>query len=98
MDDVTAQVGPAADGFVNVTGVGANDDITFATRTTSEVMIMADYGNAGDVWVNLDAAGAVDTGWRLDAGDWIKLPIGNMDRLNARIITNGDKIIVLRTV
>ncbi len=88
---------PEAAAFVNTTGSGANDDITYASLATTEIMVMADYGNAGDLWVNLDAAGAVDIGWRLDSGDWIKISLSNMDRLNVRIIADGDKIIILRS-
>ncbi len=88
---------PEAEAFVNVTGSGANDDITFAAMPTTEIMVLADPGNAGDVWVNLDAAAAVDTGWPLGPGDWIEFSISNMSRLQTRIVADGDKVIILRT-
>lgn len=89
---------PIAAAFENITGVGANDDITFESRLTTEIMVLTNKNNIGDVWINLDAGAIIDTGWPLDAGEWVKMAIGNMDRLNLRIISNGDKVIILRTV
>jgi len=91
-------IAPIAKAIVNVTGSGANDDKTFDDDPTSEVMIMADAANSGDIWVNVGASAAVDTGWPLDAGDVVILSINNMQQLQARIITSGDKLIILKTV
>ncbi len=84
--------------FINVTGVGANDDVTFTPLATTEIMVGTDLSNTGAVWVNLDAGAAVDTGWELDPGDHIRFNIGNMRRLNLRIVSAGDKVLILRTV
>ena len=81
-------IAPTAAAFINTVSTGANED----------VMIMANKNNTGDVWVNIDAAAAVDTGWLLDAGDNIQLSINDMRRLNLFIVTSGDKAITLRTV
>jgi len=91
-------IAPIAKAIVNVTGSGANDDITFADEPTSEVMIMANKSNGGDVWFNIGASAAVDTGWPLAAGDVVIVSINNMLELQARIITDGDKLIVIKTV
>ncbi|KKN14574.1 hypothetical protein LCGC14_0994800 [marine sediment metagenome] len=91
-------IAPTAAAFINTVSTGANEDVTFTAQATSEVMIMANKNNTGDVWVNIDAAAAVDTGWLLDAGDNIQLSINDMRRLNLFIVTSGDKAITLRTV
>lgn len=91
-------IAPIAKAVVNVTGSGANDDITFADEVTSEVMIMANASNTGDIWINIGAAAAVDTGWPLDAAEVVILSINNMQELQARIITSGDKLIIIKTV
>jgi len=91
-------ISPIAKAIVNVLGSGANDDITFADEVTSEVMIMANAANSGDVWVNIGAAAAVDTGWPLDAGEIVIVSVNNMQELQARIITDGDKLIIIKTV
>jgi len=57
-------VAPIASVIANTTGSGANDDITFPDTPTSEIMIMANANNSGDVWVNIGAAAAVDTGYQ----------------------------------
>jgi len=91
-------IAPIAKAVVNVTGSGANDDITFSDEVTSEVMIMARAGNTGDVWINIGAAAAVDTGWPLDAGEIVIFSLNNMQELQARIVTDGDKLIIIKTV
>lgn len=89
---------PTVQAITNTTGNGGNDDITFSDTPTSEVMILANAGNTGDVWINIGAAAAVDTGWPLDAGDVVILSINNLRDLQMRIITSGDKVIIIRTV
>lgn len=91
-------IAPPVSAIVNVLGSGASDDITFSSTPTSEVMIQANPGNSGDVWVNIGAAAAVDTGWPLDAGDIISLSINNLKDLQLHIISSGDKVIIIRTV
>jgi len=89
---------PQVSAVVNVLGVGANDDVTFSDQPCTEVMVLANPANSGDVWVNVGAAGAVDTGWPLDAGDHVEFSINNMTELQMRIISDGDKVIIIRTV
>jgi len=91
-------ISPTAKAITNTTGSGANDDITFDDTPTSEVMIMANAANSGDVWINIGAAAAVDTGWPLDAGEFVIISLNNLQDLQMRIVTDGDKIIILRTV
>lgn len=91
-------VAPTAKVIINTTGSGANDDITFSDTPTSEVMIMANPANTGDVWINIGAAAAVDTGWPLDAGDMVILSINNLKDLQMRIVVSGDKTIIIQTV
>ncbi|GAJ09764.1 unnamed protein product, partial [marine sediment metagenome] len=77
---------------------GEEHNISFGDTPTTEVMIMAHPANTGDVWVNLDAAAAVDTGWYLDAGDYVQWSMGNLSRLRLNTTIIGDKVIILRTV
>jgi len=91
-------IAPIAKAIVNVTGVGANDDITFGDEVTSEVMILANAANGGDVWINIGKSAAVDTGWPLDAGEIVIFSLNNMQELQARIVTAGDKLIIIKTV
>jgi len=89
---------PRVDGITNKTSSGAAEDMTFTDQPTTEIMIMAHPTNTGDVWVNLDTVAAVDTGWYLDAGDYVVISINNMSRLNLHVVTTGDKVAILRTV
>lgn len=89
---------PPAKAIVNSASTGANENITFADEPTTEVMIMANPNNTGDVWVNIGAVGAVDTGWLLSSGDTVNLAINNMLELNLFVVTSGDKVITVRSV
>ncbi len=91
-------VTPPLAGITNVASVGSNEDVTFGDQATTEIIVLANRNNTGDVWVNVDAAAAVDTGMVLDAGDSVKFCINNMQRLNLFIVTVGNKVIILRTV
>lgn len=91
-------IAPTVKAIINTTGSGANDDITFSDTPTSEVMIMANPANSGDVWINIGAAAAVDTGWPLDAGDMLIVSVNNLQDLQMRIISDGDKTILIQTV
>lgn len=89
---------PTVDAIINSVSTGANENITFTDTPTSEVMILANPNNTGNVWVNIGAAGAVDTGWILTPGDTLKFSINNMLELNLFVVTSGDKVITVRTV
>jgi len=89
---------PLAAAFINKASTGATEDVTFSDQATSEVMIMSNKNNSGDVWVNIGAVAAVDTGWLLDAGESVQFSLNNMLELNLHIVTSGDKVIILRTV
>ncbi len=89
---------PPAKGIVNSASTGENENITFTDTPTTEVMIMANPNNTGDVWVNIGTAGAVDTGWPLSPGDTVNLAINNMTELNLFVVTSGDKTITVRSV
>lgn len=89
---------PVATAIINTVSTGATEDVTYASQPTTEVMIMANPNNSGDVWVNVGAAAAIDTGWVLDAGDILNLSINSMSDLQLHIITSGDKVIIIRTV
>lgn len=84
--------------ITNKESTGDAEDITFGSIPTTEVMIIANPANGGDVWVNVSAAAAVDAGWPLDAGDIVNFSINNMSELKLHVVTSGDKVIIIRTV
>lgn len=89
---------PPATAITNKTSSGAAEDVTFGSTSTTEVMVMSNPNNSGDVWVNIGAAAAVDTGWILQAGDIINISLNNLAELRLHIVASGDKVIILRTV
>ena len=89
-------VSPHVVGITNVFSTYPTEDITFDNIPVTEVMIMADPTNDGNIWVNVGAAAAVDTGWPLDAGDIIKFSINNMQELYLHVITNSDGVIIIK--
>ena len=89
---------PPVCSIINQVTTGATEDITLTDTPTPQVMVMSNKNNSGDVWVNIGAAAAVDTGWLLDAGDYIQFSINNLSELRLHVVTSGDKVIILRTV
>jgi len=84
--------------IANKVSTGAAEDITFGDTPITEVIVFANPNNTGDVWLNIGAAAAVDTGWVLDAGDYLQFSINNLSELRLHVVTLGDKVILLRTV
>ena len=89
---------PFVKAIINKVTTGGGEHITFSDIPTTEVMILANPNNGGDVWVNVFAAAGVDTGWILDAGDYLNISINNLKDLYLYAVTSGDKIIIVRTV
>ncbi|KKM96560.1 hypothetical protein LCGC14_1176800, partial [marine sediment metagenome] len=87
-------VSPRVKGTINYTGSGANDTWQGTSLEVSEIMIRAKPGNTGDIWVNIDASAAVDTGWPLSAGEVLNLTINALKNLQILIVTAGDKFIM----
>ena len=90
-------VSPPVKGIINKVSTGATENVTFDDIETSEIMVFANANNSGDIWVNLGANGGVDTGYPLDAGDYIILSINNLNRLYLHVITSGDKAVIVYT-
>lgn len=65
--------------------------------STSEVLIKAHPDNAGRVWANVGIAGAVDTGYPLDAGDSVCWSMQNLRSLHLYIALDTEKAIVIYT-
>lgn len=91
-------VSPPACCFTNKASSTGGENITFGNIPTSEVLILANSNNSGDVWVNVSTNAGVDTGWPLDAGDMLNISINNMAELKLHIVTSGDKVSIIRTV
>lgn len=65
--------------------------------STSEVLIRANPKNSGEVWVRVGAVAGVDTGYPLDAGDFVVWGINNLHSLHIHIVNTGEKAIVVYT-
>jgi len=89
---------PPVYSVVNKVTTGAGENITFGDTPTTEIIIYANPNNTGDVWCNLSAAAAADTGWLLQAGDSLQISLNNLKDLRLHVVTSGDKVIILRTV
>ena len=91
-------VSPPVKGIINQITTGAGSTKVFTNITTTEVIIRANPANVDNLWVNLDASAAVDTGYPLEAGEWLKLSINNLLRLNLYFVGTTTKAIILYTV
>ena len=63
----------------------------------SEVLIKAHPDNNSRVWVNVDTAAAANTGYPLEAGDYVKFTINNLRNLHLFIAANTEKVIIIYT-
>ena len=89
---------PQVEAITNPYSTYPNQHITFPDTPTTEIMIMACPTNGGDVWIQVGKVAAVDDGWYLDAGDYVKLSVNNLSVLDILLITNGDMITIMQTV
>lgn len=64
---------------------------------TTEVLILNNCKNTGDVWVNVGAAAAPDTGYLLECGDSLVISVNNLHSLHIHITNDTEKAIVIYT-
>ena len=89
-------VSPPVCCITNKVSTGPAENITFGDIPITEVMIRANPLNTGNVWVNVEAAAAVDTGWPLVPGEVIVFSINNLRDIGLHIVTSVDKVIIVR--
>jgi len=89
-------VSPPVCCIVNKVSTGAAEDMTFGDIPVTEIMIRANPLNTGNVWVNVGASAAVDTGWPLVPGEVILFSVNNMRDVRLHVVTSGDKVIIVR--
>lgn len=87
-------INPLLQGFINVLADQTSYTYQGADVKCTEVLVRAHPDNGGRVWVNAYAAAAADTGWPLDAGEYIPLTITNLNHLHLLIVTNTEKVIL----
>lgn len=90
-------VNPLAQKFQNILANQANYLWQGADIKCSEVVVRANPDNSGRVWVNIYADAAVDTGWPLDANEYITLTLSNLEHLQLKIIADTEKVILYYT-
>lgn len=88
---------PKVKGITNILADQVSYNWQGGDISTSEVLVKANPNNAGEVWVNVGAAGAVDTGYPLDAGDSVVFSINNLLSLHIHIVADTEKAIVIYT-
>lgn len=91
-------INPLLQGFINITGVGANYNYQDADVYCTEVVVRAHPDNTGRVWVNAYAPAAADTGWPLDAGEYVPLTVLNLSHVHLLIVVDGEKVILEYTL
>ncbi len=84
-------------GIVNLLSAGDGTTQQGSDIDTSEVLIRADKGNEGDVWVNVGAAAAVDVGYPLDAAEWVNFSVNNLHSLHFYFEKAGARVSIIYT-
>ena len=84
--------------IINRVSTAPNQHITFTDTPTTEIMILADRTNLGDVWIQVGKVAAVDDGWYLDAGDYVQLSVNNLSVLDILLTANADMITIIQSV
>ena len=88
---------PRVKGILNILADQTSYTWQGADILTSEVLIRAKPTNSGRIWVNVGAAGAVDTGYPLDSGEWVRFSINNLHSLHLFIAVDTERAIVIYT-
>jgi len=88
---------PRVKGITNVLANTPTYNWQGSDEQVSEVLVRANPKNVGDVWVNVGAAAAVDTGYLLESGEWVSFSINNLHSLHIHIVSTGEKAIVIYT-
>jgi len=89
---------PPVKGIANIVAADTVHDWQGGNISTTEVLIIAVPNNSNRVWVNVDSVAAPDTGYPLDAGDWVRWSIANLNRLHIHIVTIGEKAVIVYTI
>lgn len=84
-------------GIANVLFAADDYDWQGEDIPTSEVLVRAHPDNTGRVWANVAAAAAADSGYPLDAGEWVKWSINNLHTLYLLGSATATKAIVIYT-
>ena len=88
---------PRVKGITNVLANQASYTWQGEDIPISEVLVRSHPDNSGRVWINVGAAAAVDTGYPLDAGEWVNFAINNLHTLHLFIALNTEKAIIIYT-
>lgn len=86
---------PAVSGVINITADQAGYQWPSVAKKITDVLIRAALTNGEYVWVNIDNDAGVNTGWPLEAGEWLNLTVTSLMNLHIYIVTNTDKAIVI---
>lgn len=89
---------PVVRGIINILADQASYNWQGEEITTTEVLILSNPTNTGQVWANVGAAAAPDVGYPLDSGDWVRWSINNLRSLHIHIVTAGEKVAVVYTI
>jgi len=86
-----------AAGIYNIVADQDAYTITCADCPASEVMLRSFPDNTGRVFLNIGAAAALNTGYPLFTGEWVKLSVNNLNSLQLYIEKNTDKVAAIYT-
>jgi len=89
---------PKVKGIINFQADGDSDDWQGDAIKTSEVLIKAKTGNTGNLWVNVGAAAAVNTGFQLLSGEYVNFSINNLHTLYLHFTKDDDWVNIIYTV
>ncbi|GAH49927.1 unnamed protein product, partial [marine sediment metagenome] len=89
---------PRVKAIINFQADGDGDDYQGNDIKTSEVLIKAKTDNEGDIWVNVGVAAAVDTGYPLDAGEWVNFSINNLHTLHLHFTKDDDWVNIIYSI
>ena len=88
---------PQAVKVIHQTATVANQVKTFGDIPITEVMIMGHPDNTGLVWVDIADTPSVTDSWPLGSGDVLKISLDNLNRLQVKIIVEGERVVILYT-
>ena len=86
-----------AKGVLNIIAPSPAYGLQCSNIPTSEVMIRACPDNSGKVFVNIGVTAALDTGYPLFTGEWVKLSVNNLNNLQLWFEKYMDMVAIIYT-
>lgn len=80
--------------IVPLTHANPNTNVTPAAQISNAAIIKADINNTQTVWIDFGTAAVQSACMPLDPGEWLRVPLSNLDQINANFEVGGENVFI----